>query len=488
MKDLTHKKNINICKSLIFFLLVFVALQYSSLLFYGYKLLQIKYLSVNILGNISSSFLIIYAFYNIKKSLILLYSLLPLLTWYKSVYFIYYDIVTLDPFLILFIFYSMFLFYLFVIQDSKLNRFMFTITLLLFARFLFGITMIHSNADIYFVINEFLEPFLFSAILMLTYSVYKHEIISFFELSLKGLLATSFIILITEMVLRSGGKPWLFLIYGGRKGYAGTTGDLTAGFGEPVTMGLFATFLFFYFFFFYRNKLILFYLFFLSLLSIAKSAILAFGMIFIFIFIAIKKRLWKLIPKVYIMLALIVSLPLIYVVYQRLLGVGKIDTATSMSLGGIAITSDVNLIRNIKSAISWADPYFDIDWYMQFLMLPFVGGVDNVVYLEKNIFVFLTGVFFVYVIAYHFIVKGNFYTRAVGTTLLLIYSYYGAFTGNPYAYFYLVDKESALGYAPRSEPSYLLLILLFVLEISKYKFNNLTLFLKGNYAKNPTHQ
>lgn len=452
-----------------FFLVIFVSLSSISFVYYGTDLLEIKYLTVNIIGSILLSFLLIYSYFNFKKSLILLYILIPIFTWYKSVFFITIDFFLLDPFLIILIFFFTIIFLEFVKKAPYANRFFFFLTLIFLSRFVFSLFSLDNMLDVYIVIIEHFEPFLFVAITFMAYSLYSSDMIEIFNRLIKGFLLTSFVILLTEMLLRSGGKPWLFLIYGGRRGYAGTMGDLTAGLGEPVMMGLFATFLIFYFILYMRNNYIIIYLAGLILLSVAKSAVLAFLLIFILLYFSLKRRLWFFFAKKYFLIGLFLSMPLLYVIYRRLLGIGDGNNLTSMSLSGVEISSDLNLIRNITSAISWADPYVEIDWYVQFILLPLIGGINNVMYLEKNIFVFLMGIVFLFYIFFQFAIKGNYFTRSVTISFSLIYCYYGAFAGTTYSYFYEPQKFQWLGYVPRNEPIYLLIIILVMLEISKNK-------------------
>jgi hypothetical protein len=304
-------------------------------------------------------------------------------------------------------------------------------------------------------------------LLTLVFSYLKEEKIIFFNKSIQGLFVVSSVILLTEMILRSSGKPWLFLLYGARKGYAGTSGDLTAGFGEPVTMGLFASFFIFYFLFFYKSKLMVFYTALIMLLSIAKSAFLTFFTIFSIIYVKNRNLFWNYISYKYVIIISVISIPLVGMVIKRLLGTGDSDTITTISIGSIQISSDVNLIRNISSAISWADPYLDVEWYYQFLLLPLVGGIENVIYIEKSPFIFFLGIIYIYLIVYYFVIKGNFYTKTSSSVLLLIFSYYGGFMGNPYAFYYLSDKTSTLGYVPRNEPYYLFFFILLSYILSK---------------------
>ena len=128
------------------------------------------------------------------------------------------------------------------------------------------------------------------------------------------------------------------------------------------------------------------------------------------------------------MLIGILGSPLLYILYQRVMGIGLADTITKKQLGELTISSDLNLIRNINSVTSWADPTLDLAWYFQFALTPFMGGVRNLVYLNSNIFVFSLGIVLSCYIFYIFVIKGSWYTRIVGCFLLLIYSYYGAFS------------------------------------------------------------
>lgn len=452
-----------------FALSVFLFFVITSLWFYGDTLFTLKYISVNIVGSLLMTNMIMLTLYDTKKGIALFFIFFPLITWYKSVFYITIDFLLIDPFLVLLLFYNLvFLYKNIKIKMSYNVTLLFLTFVFLFQGIFYSISV--DNLDkIYFLINEFLEPFLFVSLLTLLFNLYKEDIIYYFDYIIKKMFIVSSCILIVEMILRSSGKPWLFLIYGGRRGYSGTTGDLTAGFGEPVTMGLFAAFFLVYFLFIKRERYFILYLTFLLLLSIAKSALLAiFAMIF-FMYIKIGSDITHYIKKKYIVFFMLLGSPLLFITIKRFLGSNNSDTVSNMNIGNMTIATDVNLIHNITHAITWADPYIDVEWYIQFLLLPLIGGINNVVFIEKNIAIFFLNISILIFLAYQYIYKGNYYTKSVSIVLLTLYSYYGAFTSTVYNFYFLSDKLPVLGYVPRMEPKLLFIIIIVSLIITKKK-------------------
>ena len=204
-----------------------------SFFYYGDDLLDVKYLVVNVLGGCFATVLLFLGVFDIKKGLYGLYGSLPFFTWYKSGFFIEYDFFLLDPFITIFVVYLALLFVQVPIRRvSRASGIILGLAVIFGLRFLLSFLGQYPSSDykFHFIFNEFFEPFIFSTLLFFTWQKFGGAAVIFFDKSFKAMFLTSATILVVEMFFRSGGKPWLFLINGGRRGYSGTSGDLTAGF------------------------------------------------------------------------------------------------------------------------------------------------------------------------------------------------------------------------------------------------------------------
>ncbi len=451
------------------FLLIYLVLQFISFNYYSGSLLIFKYLIVNILGNILTSFLMVYSIKNLYKALLYFISLFPFFSWYKSVFFINIDVLLIDPFLILLLFFNIALIgKLKNVKKFEIQKNIFFIWLFLVTKFIFIILFyFNTQNNVLFFINETIEPLLFFNIIICMYVLLKNDFEIFFKKMILGIFTTSFFIFIIELFLRSSGKPWLFLLHGGRRFYAGTSGDLTAGFGEPVTMGIMAAFFVFYFIFKYEGKYKTFfmsYLLVLVFISLGKSAILVLCISSVLFFVFLRKKIFMFIQFKYLLLGTILSLPLIGLMIERFLGTGN-SISTSVEIDDMQITTGLNLAHNISTLIHWADPYINLEWNSQLLLLPLVGGIVNISYLDNFFIIFIINIFIIYYLVYIFVIKGDYFTRSIFISYILIVSYYGVFTGTVYQFYFNINKLPELGYVPRMEPiiwSYLIIILLIV--------------------------
>lgn len=444
-------------------------------MYYRYDISNIKYLSANVVGNILLSFLLMYSLVNLKKCLILFYASIPVLTWYTSVFFIEIDFLVIKPFLLLLLVLNSVLFFeLYKSGKFTFNKILSSLAIYFFLRLLASLFYVDSQKDALFVLNEFLEPFLFSLLLVQTFSFFSDKQYEYFNKIISGLFTSAVAILAIEMVFRSGGKPWQFILYGGRRHFAGTTGDLTAGLGEPVTMGIFSAFFLFYFIFISKQYLLALIAAFVVFLSLAKSAFVAVLLLVVLFFLGLRKSFFNYIKVRYAVLLALISLPLIYKTIQRFFGVGSSYAPKAIEVFGLETTTSGNLYSNVIHAITWLDDYFQMEWYYQFILLPFAGGVKNIIYLDNMLAVFCVGLFFNVIVLFFFIAKGNIYTQICSFVFLLIFNYYGGFTGNPYAFFYVSIEPASLGYVPRTEPYYLLMLILasFIIGLKHFNIKN----------------
>jgi len=324
------------------------------------------------------------------------------------------------------------------------------------------------------VFLDYLSPLLFLGVLFRLYFLIDiTQLSSFVIKSTFYLFSAVVFVALFEMVLRSEGRPWLFLLHGARKLYAGTSGDVTGGLGEPVTLGLTAAFYSIAILFLYDSKrlktkwfiVLLLLLTLISLFSYSRSSLLvSFSVIFV-CFLRYNKKL-----SPFVLIAISVALVVAATVF-----IGRFIPSEANATGDLQFVSgglsmELNLAIYLNAITSWMNgTYNDVHPLIQFIMLPLIGGESNLVKLQFVDFraLIIPGVLLIILFSFLFI--RAMYLRMPVFPLLVAFSifyYYGAFGSTAFSTILLGEKPVSLGYVGREAPLYLFLLWLVMLNCS----------------------
>lgn len=324
------------------------------------------------------------------------------------------------------------------------------------------------------VFLDYVSPLLFLGVLFRFYFLIDITQLSSFVIKSTFYLFSAVVaVALFEMVLRSEGRPWLFLLHGARKLYAGTSGDVTGGLGEPVTLGLTAAFYSIAILYLYESNrlrtkwfvVLLLLLTLISLFSYSRSSLLvSFSIIFV-CFIRYYKKL-----DPFVLIAISVALIIAASVF-----IGRFIPSEANATGDLKFVSggfsmELNLAIYLNSITSWMDDAYDsVHPLIQFIMLPLIGGESNLAKLNFVDFraLIFSGVLLIILFSCLFIrakrVKLPVFPLLIAFS---IFYYYGAFGSTAFSTVLLGEKPVALGYVGREAPLYLFILWLVMLNCS----------------------